>query len=229
MTKQIGDTCGHRHTPYGGAWDAPWTCRRTLTDIRPDLLSPTPVHKGHHQMWSLQPERDYKDIFGEEKHVDAWWRLHDWSTGGSSSSASYPLNEYRQCESCGCDFRPKSHMNLTEDATACFFCSLWIQRAEEYASGNVARDLLKPQGLPGRRSAGNRYRGVRVEGDPTLYTWSEGSSGAFGDRKAIVEWFDGLKVGPASSLWSGGDIPWEFDHLFIPNGTIDWIPFKEKV
>lgn len=219
----------------------PVSCFREVDD--------TGRHRGDHQavmhVLATPPDPDFP-FLGEGR--PAYDRLVTWDRGGSSSQAYDPdvPNTNCMCVNAvrrGDDHRlralghlPGDHRWATcsdcgviTDATRpeparCFSCGFWAERVEAYANPD-------PAPVHNRRGHGKQWsRFVRPhldapvvdDQDVWLYGWSQGSEGAFGGRQAVVTWDDGVTVGPASSLWSSGRIPWWLLDKFPPNGTIEW-------
>jgi hypothetical protein len=164
-------------------------------------------HKGQHQGWTVQH------------------RLATWDTSGSSVSRLHEdWNAYTNCTICGLlhaghgpvgtEFvgSPDSFHPGEPIQGACFHCRLWARRAIRHQQGWVTERV--------RRSRPKVSRTVRFHDDdaqPSLLTWLDGSSGAFGDRKFHVRWDNGDERGPASSLWHSGFLDWWVIDQFPPN------------
>lgn len=88
-----------------------------------------------------------------------------------------------------------------------FLDNWWERLAEEYAAQTPESPVVH----------------IRAHGDTGkvgLYTWSPGSTGAFGGRRYVVTLDDGRVLGPASSLWHRGFIPDDMLDRFPPNARI---------
>jgi hypothetical protein len=161
-------------------------------------------HPGRHYGWEEREAYEGKDIRGLEISIPAWRCLWTWSSGGAHGRNQEDSANVAECSMCMTLEAAKG----LDDLGHCFYCRLWAERAKEYAQPNSSW-YVRPHDDEGPMPG------------PWLYSWSvKGVSGGFGDRPFKVEWDNGTKVGPASQLWGGGEIPWEWLPEFPPNGKI---------
>lgn len=204
-------------------------------------------HKGRHHGWEQMPageratrvpdpDRPGRTVAGTEQY-DAWRRLWVWDRGGAQGSNAR-ADDPMPCAMCGTLFYPSSRLPTEavlyagspdaysvadQDPTmACFHCRLWAERIESYPLGWEPTSPPSRGRMYGsqRRARLTRLRNADGSPSPRLNCWSEGSSGAFGNRIFTVRWDDGDQRGPASSLWDSGEIPWWLDHHFPPNAAL---------
>lgn len=227
----------YRPSPYL-ADSATLTCERTDLDDQGR-------HRGQHHGWEdypaterpvsiPDPDRPGWTTWGTEP-VPAGRRLWTWDRGGAQGNTARDV-EPAPCPECGTPFYPSSRVPVEaarfagspdayavadqDPTTACFACRLWAERAEAYTAGWQTPPRSRGSYAVRRSSRLIRLRQADGTPSPRLNAWSEGSSGAFGDRQFTVRWDDGDQRGPASSLWDSGEIPWWLDDLFPPNGEV---------
>lgn len=184
-------------------------------------------HRGGHQGWQAMPRikaGDHGSIAGRlqpAEDIPPWARLWTWSEGGATGDTRQDASLLMACDECGTLFQTQRDDKMSSDSHSparkvpdpvppdgrtCWRCRLWVRRALEFAE-------------PGSRWV--RPHDEAPFGDTAyLYSWSPGSSDGFAGRCYRVTWDDGRTVGPASSLWGAGHIPWEFEDRFPPNARI---------
>lgn len=190
-------------------------------------------HRGTHQGWVHLPPRD-PDPTSQLAHLRDGYPggdvLLEFDRGGSKrDAAGADYDTFEPCPLCGALTPPVASLSEavrfpgSPDAYsvpqpnlggACFTCRLWAERIEAHAAGWQA----KP------RQPGRRTRTIRIarDGVPSerLNAWAEGVTGAYGGWEVTVEWLDGDRRGPASSMWDCGAIPWWLDDQFPVNARL---------
>lgn len=196
--------CAEAYRPYYDRHAEPVPCFREVDENR--------RHRGKHQGWTEG-------------------RLVSWDEAGSQTRrGGIDYSAYAPCTSCGTLVPPAEDggimmpghpdaygVGMENVEGVCYSCRIWDQRIKAHAEGWQEE---RPRHGRRKRTRTIRFHEGQGWSPDRLYMWSEGITGAFGDRAVTVQWDDGDTAGPASSMWDSGAIPWWLVEQLPPNAKL---------